>query len=80
MAEKTDNGEGQERTERFKGPNFWPDLLRRKIKVTLLSGQSITGELVAFNPYEVKIAIFNRGEIILFKHSISFVEVVRDKQ
>lgn len=79
MAEKIDSGEGQERTEGFRGFNFWNDWRGRKLKITLLSGQSITGELVAFNNYELKIAIFNRGDIILFKHAICYAEVVRDK-
>jgi len=55
---------------------FLPKLRGKIITVRMLPNHSpITGELVAHNPYEIVLQPVGKPTMIIFKHSIAYIEV-----
>jgi sRNA-binding regulator protein Hfq len=63
-------------TPRQTGPQFIPKLKGKRVTIRLVSGgQPITGVVEGYNPYEILIQTA-KGEILVFKRSISTIEPV----
>jgi len=56
-------------------PQFIPKLLGKKVTIRPIQGQPVSGTLEGYNPYELKILVGGKKEIIVFKHSIYTIEV-----
>jgi RNA chaperone Hfq len=56
------------------GPQFIPKLRGKKVTIRLVSGgQSITGTLEAYSPYEILVQTV-KGPILVFKHAIATIK------
>jgi sRNA-binding regulator protein Hfq len=61
-------------TSRQTGPQFIPKLKGKKVTIRLVSGgQSITGTLGGYGPYEIIVQTV-KGPIVIFKHAIATIE------
>jgi len=57
-------------------PQFIPKFLGKKVTIRPIQGQPVTGTLEGYNPYELRILVGGKKEIIVFKHAIYTIEVV----
>ncbi|MBN1324131.1 MAG: hypothetical protein JW986_09100 [Methanotrichaceae archaeon] len=69
--------QGTVQGERPKGaPTFLKDLLNKRVRVQPLSGQPITGTLIGYNAYEIRVEVPNQAPLVVYKHAIYHLQEI----
>jgi len=62
-------------SERKRPPEFFGRLLHKPIMAKIAGAPSVSGELVAFSPYELVVRDSRGRDVLLFKHSITSIDL-----
>jgi sRNA-binding regulator protein Hfq len=62
-------------SERKRPPEFFGRLLHKPILIKLAGAPSVSGELVAFSPYELVVRDSRGRDVLVFKHSITSIDL-----